>query len=116
MVRFTESVRVGWGRGQGSVSLAVLSFAHESAALHAASYVDTVRTPYTYALLLRVACRLGLRAPERCANGELSRLLALCVNLRFVVCDSCPLGLVPADRRAAGGRLCREPLVGKYLK
>ena len=66
--------------------------------------------------LRRLACRLDRRALERGALRELTRPLALRVDLRVIVCDPCPLGLLPAGRRATGGRLCSEPLVGQYLQ
>ena len=103
----------GGGGGGGGASLCR---AHASTVVRAASYMHGVCRPYAYAHLRRLSRLLNRRALERGSLRELSCPLALRVDLRVVFCDPCPLGLLPAERRAAGGRLCSEPLVGKGLQ
>ena len=112
-VRMTVSMRAG-GEGGGGVEWASLSRARAPTVVRADVY--GICRPYAYAHLRRLSRRLNRRALEGGALRELTRPLALRVDLRVVFCDPCPLGLLPAGRRAAGGRLCSEPLVGKDLQ
>ena len=84
--------------------------------VRAASYVHGAWKLYAYARLRLLSRRLNRRALKRGALRELTRPLALRVDLRVLFCDPCPLGLLPAERRAAGGRLCSEPLLRKDLQ